>query len=99
MNLNELTTKVNVPGKLVLVDFMAEWCGPCKALAPVLDTLIKGNNVDLVKVDVDDDAELADGFSIRSVPTLILFKDGKEVDRVMGLTPRAKLQELLDKHK
>ena len=71
---------------LVLVDFFATWCGPCKMQAPILETLPE--NIKVVKVDVDEQEDLARRFGIMSIPTLILFKDGKEIKKNIGLTPK-----------
>ena len=73
--------------KTVLVDFFATWCGPCKMLAPILEEVDAENITDTIicKVDVDENFDLAKSFSVMSVPTIILFKDGVEVKRAIGL--------------
>jgi len=83
-----------------LVDFYADWCGPCRMLSPIVEDLSNEvNDVNFVKVNVDDDPELASLFGVRSIPTLILFKNGQEVDRIIGFVPKQKLQALIDSHK
>lgn len=83
----------------ILVDFFAEWCGPCKAAAPVLDTLSEeyADKATIVKVDVDQNQELAATYGVMSIPTVILFKDGKEVDRQIGFAGEAGYKKMLDK--
>lgn len=71
--------------KLVVVDFFATWCGPCKMLTPELETVAESRaDFDIVKVDIDEAEDLAIKYNVAVVPTLIMFKDGKEVDRVSG---------------
>ena len=77
-------TEVLISDKLVILDFWAEWCGPCRMLSPILDEVAKhynanGNNVKIAKMNVDDSAEIPSKYSIRSIPTLIAFKNGSDV--------------------
>lgn len=83
---------------LMMVDFWAEWCGPCRAIAPVLEELARssGGRVTLAKVNVDENPGLAARYGIRSIPTILFVKDGKVVDQVIGAVPRAQLQKKLD---
>lgn len=86
--------------KPVLVDFYADWCGPCRAQAPILEALASeyADRVDMVKLDVDQDGEIAGQYNIRGIPTLILFKDGKPVNVVqVGVNSAQQLKTLIDK--
>jgi thioredoxin 1 len=83
---------------VLMVDFWAEWCGPCRAIAPVLEDLAResAGRVTLAKVNVDENHALAGRYGIRSIPTILFVKAGKVVDQVIGAIPRAKLKEKLD---
>ncbi len=83
---------------IVVVDFFAEWCMPCLMLAPVVEELSeKMKKIRFGKVNIDDSKDLAEEFAVMSVPTLIVFKDGKEVDRIVGSLPADVLEERLKK--
>ena len=84
----------------VLIDFFATWCGPCQTLAPILEDVKKdlGEKVKIVKVDVDKNQALAQKFQVRGVPTLMLFKNGKQVWRQSGVLSRADIKNVIANH-
>lgn len=85
MSLQEFNNLVN--DDFVLVDFYANWCGPCKMLSPVLEELENSRGVKVVKVDVDKNEEVARTYGVMSIPTLIMFKNGELVDKKVGYIP------------
>ena len=92
---NEAVLQVKTP---VLVDFWAPWCAPCRMVAPVVDELAKeyGGKVSFCKVNVDESPRIASQYGIMSIPTLILFKDGKPVSNIVGFRPKDELKKSLD---
>ena len=85
---------------LTFVDFWATWCGPCRMMAPIVEELATETpDVVFAKVDVDENPDLAMGLGIASIPTLMLFKNGQAVERVIGVTPKEELKKLIDKHR
>lgn len=84
-------------GKPAMVDFWATWCGPCRMVAPTVEELSNeyGEQVVIAKVDVDNNQEIAAEFGIRNIPTLLFFKDGKVVDKVVGVAPKSQLEQKL----
>jgi thioredoxin 1 len=84
----------------VLVDFWAEWCGPCKMIAPILEEIAdeKGDTIKIAKLNVDDAQDIARRFEVMSIPTMILFKDGQEAKRIIGAKPKQALLDDLEEY-
>lgn len=95
-NFHETIKITKVP---IVVDFWAPWCGPCRALSPILEKLAAqyGDKVLFTKVNVDDNPTVSTEFGIRSIPNIMIFNDGKKVDSIVGLVPITKIQSAIDK--
>ena len=83
---------------VVLVDFYADWCGPCQMLEPVVERIAEETDATVAKVDVDANQQLASEYGVRGVPTMVLFADGKPVERLVGMQDESKLRNLIASH-
>lgn len=83
-------------GKVVIIDFYAEWCGPCRTLGPVLNDIASENSdIDVVKVNVDDNSELSAEFKIRSIPAVFIFKGGEKINQFVGMKSKEDILKLI----
>jgi thioredoxin len=96
-NFNEAVLRSDRP---VLVDFWAEWCGPCRGLAPTIDAVAESwaGRAEVVKLDVDANPSTTERYGVRAIPTLILFKDGEEVERLLGAVSKIEIGRKVDHH-
>lgn len=92
INKEEFEKNVLKSKELTLVDFFANWCGPCTSMAPVLEEIEdENNNFEIVKIDIDKEPDLAIDYEVEFIPTMIIFKDGKELDRLQGVVSKANI--------
>ena len=91
-------TEIGKHKEVLMVDFWAEWCQPCRAIAPTLEELAQESkgSVSLAKVNVDDNPQLAARYGVRSIPPILILKDGKVMDQVIGAVPKSQLRKKLD---
>jgi thioredoxin 1 len=84
---------------IVVIDFWAEWCGPCRILSPILEDLSKEmTNVQFKKINVDENPIIAGSIGITAIPTVIIYKDGRPVERIVGLLPKEHIKKIIQKH-
>lgn len=100
LEVNDHTFQSDVSSGTVLVDFWAPWCGPCKMIAPILEEIDKelGNEIKIAKLNVDENPEATGKFGVMSIPTLLLFKDGQVVEKIVGFQPKEQLQNNIKRH-
>ena len=96
VNSENFETEVLNSKKTVLIDFYADWCGPCKMLSPIVEQVASENtNVKVVKINIDDEQDLAINYGVMSIPTLVVIKNGQETDRVVGLIEKSEVEKLI----
>lgn len=100
LNNSQFYNKIKNSDKLVVIDFFATWCGPCKMLTPIFESLSNemSDKVDFGKIDIDRSLEVAQEFNIVSVPTMIIFKNGNMVEKMVGFTPKEQLKSKIQAH-
>ena len=96
MQINEFEEQLSP--ELTMVDVWAPWCGPCRTLTPIIERVSEERNVKLLKINADESGDLATSFGVRGIPTVIFFKNGQEVDRVVGLKQATTYTEIIEKH-
>lgn len=99
MELKKENFKELIQTGMTLIDFYATWCGPCKMMHPVIEKIeVENENLQVVKIDVDNHEDLAREYGIMSIPTIILLKDGEIVEKSIGFTPKDKIDKWLEEH-
>ena len=96
--LNESNFKNTVSEGVTLVDFYADWCGPCKMLTPILERVSEKVNAKICKVNVDESRDLAQQFGVKGIPFIIVMKDGQKVDQSVGLRDESAILEMINRH-
>ena len=99
LNDSNYEEEISKSGKPVLVDFWAPWCGPCKTIGPVIEELAETykDRAVIAKLNVDESRNAASTYGVRSIPTLIIFKEGKVFDTIIGLVPKERLEDFINK--
>lgn len=100
VSVNNFQTEVLNSDKLTIVDFFADWCGPCRKLSPIMDEIEQElmGNVKFTKINTDENVELAQTYQISGIPTLLVFKNGELVERMVGLMPKNSIITNIEKH-
>lgn len=99
LELNETNFEAAKNDEMLLVDFWAPWCGPCQRIAPIFEELSKNNaEITFAKLNIDQQSKIAQEQNVRAIPTLILYKNGVEVERIMGALPLEEYQKKIDQH-
>lgn len=97
VNKSNFQNEVMESEKPVLIDFWASWCGPCRMLSPIVDEIAEENtNIKVCKVNVDEEGELAEKFNVMNIPTLVVIRDGKEVERMVGAKPKKQILAMFE---
>lgn len=97
-NQEEFNQIIESEAGVILVDFWAKWCGPCRTLSPILEDLSKDVDVTIVKVDVDENPELSTKYGVRNIPVVFAIKNGEEVDKIIGLHDKNTYIEIINKY-
>ena len=100
INFENFENEVLKNGKLTVVDFFADWCGPCRKLGPIMEEVEQelGENIDFKKINTDENIEMAKKYQVSGLPTLLVFKDGEPIERMVGLMPKGTIITNIEKH-
>ena len=98
INKENFNTLIEKETGLAVVDFFASWCGPCRMISPILEEVCEENNVKLYKVDTDEEGELAQKNGVLALPTVIIFKNGVEIDKFVGFKPKEDIDNIIKKY-